>query len=139
MTENTFTRLRQSLAETASSRRAESYEMVNARPGAKIAAMIELLAELRSVPISSMLTDDISEQLATYAASDARHAPAVLNAVEAFMTEHGEPSPESALGRLISRGLLQIETDNPILRSRKKISFASSKGADGDTGQEGEG
>lgn len=52
--------------------------------------------------------------------------PTILNVVEAFMAEHGELSPESALGRLISRSLLKVETDNPFIRSLEKISFVFS-------------
>lgn len=130
MSKNPIARLRQDLEETASTRRAETYEMINVRPGSKIAAMIELLAELRGVPISSMLTDDLSERLAIHAASDKRYAPAILDAAQAFIAEHGAPSPDSALGHLVARGLLKIETDNPFLRTIGKLTFASRKKAE---------
>jgi hypothetical protein len=126
MSKNPIARLRQDLEETVSTRRAETYDMINVRPGSKIAAMIELLAELRGVPVSSMLTDDLSERLASYAASDRRHASVVLDAAEAFVAEHGTPSPDSALGRLVAQGLLKVETDNPYSRQMPNFRFAAS-------------
>ena len=135
MSRNPIARLRQDLEETVSTRRAETYDMINVRPGSKIAAMIELLAELRGVPVSSLLTDDLSERLAVYALSDRRHAPAILDAAEAFITEHGAPSPDSALGRLVAQGLLEVETDNPFTRQMPdfRLAVSGKKAADSAT------
>ena len=124
MSKNPITRLLQDLEDSASTRRAETYEMINVRPGSKVSAMIELLAELRGVPVSSMLTDDLSERLAKYAASDHRYANAILDAAESFIAEHGEPSSDSAFGHLVAQGLLKIETDNPYLRQMQELSFS---------------
>lgn len=134
MSRNTISRLRQDIEEKASARRTETYETINIRPGAKITAMIELLAELRGVPLSSMLTDDLSEKLAQYAASDPRHAPIILDVAEAFLTKHGQPSHDSALGQLVAQGLLDIKTDNPMIRSleAKLFSIRSTRKPEGD-------
>jgi hypothetical protein len=135
MSKNPIARLRQELEETASMRRAETYDTINIRPGSKIAAMIELLAELRGVPVSSMLTDDLSERLAQHAASDHRHAQTILDAAVSFIGENGEPSSSSAFGHLISQGLLKIETDNPYLRQMPDL-FPSSGQPESSTAQE---
>lgn len=126
MSKNPIARLRQDLEDKASTRRAETYEMINIRPGSKIAAMIELLAELRGVPVSSMLTDDLSERLAQHAASDLGNASIVLDAATAYIREYGEPSQDSAFGRLVARNVLTVETDNPLIRNMPKLTFAKS-------------
>ena len=135
MSKNPISRLLQDLEDKASTRRAETYEMINVRPGSKISAMIELLAELRGVPVSSMLTDGLSERLALHAASDPQYVHAILDAAESFMTEHGEPSSESAFGHLVAQGLLKIETDNPYLRQIPEL-FFSGGNAKGSAAQE---
>lgn len=109
MSNNPITSLRQDLEHKASTRRIETYEMINIRPGSKITAMIELLADFRGVAVSSMLTDALSEKLAQHAASDLGHAPAILDAATAYIAMHGEPSEHSALGLLLARGVLKIE------------------------------
>ncbi len=126
MTRDPIASLLESATAKAATRRAETYEMVNARPGAKVAAMIELLASLRSVPVSTMLTDALSERLALHAASDRAYAPAILDAAEQYMAEHGAPSEESALGQLADQGLLHIQADNPLTRGLKARLFPSS-------------
>ena len=108
MSKNLVTSLRQDLEDKAPVR-TEIYETINIRPGSKIAAMIELLAELRGVPVSSMLTEALSEKLAQYAASDLEHAQAILDAATAFIATHGDPSVHSALGLLLAQGVLRIE------------------------------
>lgn len=109
MNRNPIARLRQEIEDRASAKGADTYDMMNVRPGSKISAMIELLAELRGVPVSTMLTDELSEKLAQHAASDLGHAPAILDAATAYIAMHGEPSEDSALGRLLDRGVLKIE------------------------------
>jgi TPR repeat protein len=74
----------------------------------------------------AQLTDDLSERLAVYAPSDRQHALAFLDAAEAFVTEHGAPSPDSALGRLVAQGLLEVETDNPFTRQMPDFQLAAS-------------
>lgn len=127
MTSDPIASLLESATSAAKTRRAETYEMINARPGAKVAAMIELLASLRGVPVSTMLTDALSERLAKHAASDRTHAPAILDAAEQYVAEHGAPSEESALGRLVADGLLNIETDNPFIRAMPDLFAAAGK------------
>lgn len=108
MSKNLVTSLRQDLEDKAPVRK-EIYETINILPGSKIAAMITLLAELRGVPVSSMLTKALSEKLAQHAASDLGYAPAILDAATAFIATHGDPSVHSALGLLLVRGILNIE------------------------------
>lgn len=108
MSKNLITSLRQDLEDKAHVR-TEVFETINMRPGSKIAAMIELLAELRGVPVFSMLTDALSEKLAQHAASDLRHAPAILDAATAYIATHGDPSEHSALGLLLVHSILNIE------------------------------
>lgn len=140
MSSNPFARLRLDLEKATSARRAETYDMINIRPGTKIAAMVEVLAELRGIPVASMLTEELSERLALYAASDHRHTSAILDAAEAFIAEHGTPSPESALGRLMKQGLLKVETDNPLIRAMKNHPppFSIKNGKASDSKGEGE-
>lgn len=116
MTRDPIASLLESATEKAATRRADTYEMINVRPGAKVAAMIELLATLNNKPVSTLLTDALSERLAQHAASDRAHATAILDAAEQYLSEHAAPSEESALGRLVSAGLLQVDTDNPLVR-----------------------
>lgn len=115
MTKKPITRLRDDLMEAASSRRADSYEMINIRPGSKIAAMIELLAELRGVPIASMLTDSLSDQLAAYAAADRGRLSVVLDVTADLLAEDEHPSEQCAIGRLMDQGVLKIETEYPAI------------------------
>lgn len=136
MTSDPIASLLESATAKAETRRAETYEMINARPGAKVAAMIELLASLRGVPVSTMLTDALSERLAKHAAADRTYATAILDAAERYVAEHGAPSEESALGRLISDGLLRIETDNPHIRAMPNLSFVKIRNGDRSTEDE---
>lgn len=126
-----ITSLREDMNTKAAGRRAETYDVVNLRPGAKVAAMMELLAELRGVPVSTMLTDALSDRLSKHAASDPAHAAAILNAAEGFVSEHGVPSEDSALGKLAASGLLTVETALKFQHEMEK-QFASLFTAKGD-------
>lgn len=137
MTSDPIASLLESATAAAKTRRAETYDMINARPGAKVAAMIELLASLREVPVSTMLTDALSDRLAKHAASDRTHIPAILDAAEKYVAEHGAPSEESAFGRLVANGILNIETDNPFIRNMPDL-FSSTKPAKKASSTEGE-
>src|SRR6056297_3141842 len=125
MTSDPIASLLESATAAAKTRRAETYEMINARPGAKVAAMIEVLASLRGVPVSTMLTDALSDRLAKHAASDRTHTSAILDGAEQYVTEYGTPSEESALGRLVASGILSIE-DNSFIRTMPVISLKKS-------------
>ncbi len=137
MTKKPITRLRDDLMEAASSRRADSYEMINIRPGSKIAAMIELLAELRGVPIASMLTDSLSDQLAAYAAADRGRLSVVLDVTADLLAEDEHPSEQCAVGRLKDQGILKIETEYPTMSSRlTSLTFGRKKQNQGDPAPE---
>lgn len=109
MSQGPIARLPRDLTEDSAAKRTEIYATINIRPGEKVAAMLELLAELRRVPVATQVTVALSARLADYAVSDPNHAKAVLDAVEARLEQGHQPSAGSALGILLERGVLNIE------------------------------
>lgn len=90
--------------------RAESYVMVNVRPGEKVAVMLDLLSKLESKSPSALVTDRISHFLAEYAASSTANTEAVLNAAVTVLKQRdGYGFQEgSALAHLQSEGIVAI-------------------------------
>ena len=109
MTQGPIARLTRDLSEASAAKRAETYATINVRPGEKVSAMLELLAELRRAPVATLVTEALSARLADYAVSDPSQAKAILDAVEACLAQDRHPSPGSALGILHEKGSLKIE------------------------------
>jgi hypothetical protein len=91
--------------------RAESYVMVNVRPGEKVAVMLDLLSKLSGKSPSALATDKISHFLAEYAASSIVNTEAVLNAAVTVLEQRDGYGFQdgSALAVLQSRGIVAIK------------------------------
>lgn len=121
MTNGILSKLINEIGEENAEVRAESYTMVNVRPGDKVAAMLDILTKLSGKSPSVLVADEISRRLATYAASSARNAEAILDAVEkASQQDHTVRFQDgSALDLLQKAGILEI--DDPILKRLRDI------------------
>lgn len=82
MSHGILAKLISEIGEADADSRAESYAMVNVRPGDKVAAMLEILSKLSGRSASSLVTDQISLRLARYAASSPENADVILDAAE---------------------------------------------------------
>ena len=91
--------------------RAESYAMVNVRPGEKVAVMLDLLAKLSGKSPSALVTDEMSRRLALYAAASTANTEAILGAAENVLEQGGGYGFQegSALARLQSEGIVAIK------------------------------
>lgn len=111
MTNGILSKLINEIGEANAEARAESYTMVNVRPGDKVSAMLDLLTRLSGKSPSALVADEISHRLASLAASSEENAEAILNAVEKALEQ--EPllgfQENSALDLLQKGGILEVE------------------------------
>lgn len=91
--------------------RAESYVMVNVRPGEKVAAMLDLLSKMSGKSPSALVTDELSRRLADYAAASFANTEAILSAAETVLEQGGGYGFQegSALALLQSEGIVAIK------------------------------
>jgi hypothetical protein len=113
MNKSIFSQALSSILETEDDRRAESFTMINVRPGEKVAAMLDILAYLSKKTPSTLIAEALSTELKEYACSSISHADAILDAVEVLATP-GMVNSESALGLLKKEGSLTIR--NPYMK-----------------------
>ena len=110
MTNGILSKLINEIGEANAEARAESYTMVNVRPGDKVSAMLELLTKLSGKSPSALVADEISNRLAALAASSQDNAEAILNAAERALEQ--EPilgfQDNSALDLLQKGGILEV-------------------------------
>lgn len=127
MTNGILSKLINEIGEAQADARAESYSMVNVRPGDKVAAMLDLLSKLAGKSPSALITDEISRRLADYAASATINADAIMDAAEhAFERENAYGFQEgSALDYLQKAGILEIE--DPIKKQMREILISPKK------------
>lgn len=97
-----------SIIEAEDEHRAESFSMINVRPGEKVAAMLDILTHLSKKTPSALIADALSTELAHYAYSSISHADAVLDAVEQALATQGMVNPECALGLLKEAKYIEI-------------------------------
>lgn len=127
MTNGILSKLINEIGEAQADARAESYSMVNVRPGDKVAAMLYLLSKLAGKSPSALITDEISRRLADYAASATINADAIMDAAEhALERENAYGFQEgSALDYLQKAGILEIE--DPIKKQMREILISPKK------------
>lgn len=127
MTNGILSKLISEIGEAQADARAESYSMVNVRPGDKVAAMLDLLSKLAGKSPSALITDEISRRLADYAASATINADAIMDAAEhALERENAYGFQEgSALDYLQKAGILEIE--DPIKKQMREILISPKK------------
>ena len=82
MTSGILSKLINEIGEAHAEARAESYAMVNVRPGEKVAVMLDILSKLSGKSPSALVADEVSRRLADYAAASSANAEAILEAVE---------------------------------------------------------
>lgn len=128
MTSGILSKLINEIGEAHAEARAESYAMVNVRPGEKVAVMLDILSKLSGKSPSALVADEISRRLADYAAASSANAEAILEAVEKAL-EQGNGygfQEESALDYLEKAKIIEIE--DPIrAQVRKRISPSTNK------------
>jgi hypothetical protein len=88
--------------------RAESYVMVNVRPGEKVAALLDLLSRLTGKSPSALVAEKLSEALADSAASSAAHGPAILDAAASAIKQDAYLNDGCALQFLEKRGVIKV-------------------------------
>ena len=127
MTNGILSKMINEIGEAQADARAESYSMVNVRPGDKVAAMLDLLSKLAGKSPSALITDEISRRLADYAASATINADAIMDAAEhALERENAYGFQEgSALDYLQKAGILEIE--DPIKKQMREILISPKK------------
>jgi hypothetical protein len=127
VTNGILSKLINEIGEAQADARAESYSMVNVRPGDKVAAMLDLLSKLAGKSPSALITDEISRRLADYAASATINADAIMDAAEhALERENAYGFQEgSALDYLQKAGILEIE--DPIKKQMREILISPKK------------
>lgn len=127
MTNGILSKLINEIGEAQADARAESYSMVNVRPGDKVAAMLDLLSKLAGKSPSALITDEISRRLADYAASATINTDAIMDAAEhALERENAYGFQEgSALDYLHKAGILEIE--DPIKKQMREILISPKK------------
>ncbi|WMS45291.1 hypothetical protein RDV64_23410 (plasmid) [Acuticoccus sp. MNP-M23] len=112
MTNGILSKVIGDIGEADSEARAESYTMVNVRPGEKVAAMLSTLSKLAGKSPSAVVTDEISRRLSDYARSSLAHSEAILDATEKALKDGGYSSFQSgsALDILQREGVVELET-----------------------------
>lgn len=114
MNNGIFSQALSKMAEAESDKQSESFAIINIRPGPKISAMLDVACHINKKTPSALIADALSRKLAEYAASSADHVDAVLGAAEIVLVSQDEISPESALGLLQKKKLLEVR--NPFMR-----------------------
>ena len=94
--------LREKLKDTLAESNTTIYETVSLRVPSKIAAMIEIMSVIMKTPVSSLLTDDITEALVHELLSDSRNIE-LIN--ELYLKD----------STLLSGGCLQVLEQNKVL------------------------
>ncbi|NCM96084.1 MAG: hypothetical protein GW948_01865 [Rhodobacterales bacterium] len=127
MTNGILSKLIHEIGEAHADARAESYAMVNVRPGEKVAVMLDLLSRLSGKSPSALIADEISRRLAAYAASSPRNTEAILDAVEKALEQDNAYGFQegSALKLLQKSGIVEI--DDPISKQlQNTLKFSKS-------------
>ncbi len=124
MSNGILSKLISEIGEAKAEARAESYTMVNVRPGEKVASMLDILSKLSGKSPSALVADEVSSRLAQFAASSMSNADAILDAAERALEQDNAYGFQdgSALDFLEKAGLLKIE--NPFqkqLRGKLKL------------------
>ncbi|WP_372376646.1 hypothetical protein [Acinetobacter ursingii] len=95
--------LREKLKDTLAESNTTIYETVSLRVPSKIAAMIEIMSVIMKTPVSSLLTDDITEALIYELLSDSRNIE-LIN--ELYLKDRS----------ILSGGCLQVLEQNEVLK-----------------------
>lgn len=114
MSNGIFSQALSKMAEAESDKQSESFAMINIRPGPKISAMLDIACHISKKTPSALIAEALSRKLAEYAVSSADHVEPVLGAAEIVLVSQGGFSPESALGLLQKKKILEI--CNPFMR-----------------------
>ena len=111
MSNGILSKLISEIGEAKAEARAESYTMVNVRPGEKVASMLDILSKLSGKSPSALVADEVSRRLAQFAASSMRNADAILDAAERALEQDNAYGFQdgSALDFLEKAGILKIE------------------------------
>lgn len=127
MTNGILSKLILEIGEAHADARAESYAMVNVRPGEKVAVMLDLLSRLSGKSPSALIADEISRRLAAYAASSPRNTEAILDAVEkALERENAYGFQEGSALKLLQKSGI-VEIDDPISKQlQNTLKFSKS-------------
>ena len=109
MSRGILSKMIEEIGETQAEIRAEEYTMVNARPGEKVASMLDLVAALSGKTPSAVVAEELSSRLAAYAASSATHAGAILDATEEALKQSQMLQSGCALDILQKAGVIELE------------------------------
>ena len=134
MTSGILSKLINEIGEAHAEARAESYAMVNVRPGEKVAVMLDILSKLSGKSPSALVADEISRRLADYAASSSANAEALLEAAENALEQSKSYGFQegSALDYLEKAKIIEVE--DPIRSQlRSKIRLSKNKSDQGKT------
>jgi len=110
MSDGILSRLVEDGKRSAEEARAESYVMVNVRPGEKVSALLDLLSRLSGKSPSALMAERLSEALADLAMSSAAHGPAILNAAAKGASFHDG----CAMAILEQRGVIEWHSTNAL-------------------------
>lgn len=107
MSDGILSRLVEDGKQSAAEARAESYVMINVRPGEKVSALLDLLSRLAGKSPSALMVERLSEMLADFAMSSAAHGPAILNAATTILEKDAVFFDGCALAILEQRGVIK--------------------------------
>ena len=100
----------QAISEAQMEARAEQHIMVNVRPGEKVSAMLDLLAELSGKSATALVAEVISARLKAYAASSLEYADPIMDAAEQALKQDGMFQPGCSLDQLARANVMTVQT-----------------------------
>ncbi|WP_138738973.1 hypothetical protein [Pseudomonas sp. FSL W7-0098] len=100
----------QAIGEAQIEARAEQHAMVNVRPGEKVSAMLDLVAELSGKSATGLVAEVLSARLQAYATSAFARADSIMDAAEQALKQDCMLQPGCALDLLAKANVITIKT-----------------------------
>lgn len=100
----------QAIGEAQVEARAEQHTMVNVRPGEKVSAMLDLVAELSGKSATGLVAEVISSRLHAYASSSFEYADSIMDAAEQALKQDGIFQPGCTLELLAKTNVMTVQT-----------------------------
>lgn len=109
MSRGIISKVIEEIGEAQSEALAAEYAMINVRPGEKVSAMLDLVADLSGKSASAVVAEVLSSRLAEYATSSIDHIDAIMDAAEETLKQDGRFQTGCALDNLEKAGVLKVE------------------------------
>lgn len=113
----------QAIGEAQIEARAEQHIMVNVRPGEKVSAMLDLVAELSGKSATGLVSEVLSFRLQAYAASALEYTGPIMDSAEQVLKQDGMFQPGCALDLLAKANVISVK--NGLQNKRPALKFRS--------------